>query len=49
MKEGYDMVIASRYKDNAKSYDDTILTGFGNWIFTKSINLFHKTITQMQW
>ncbi len=42
MKEGYDMVIASRYKDNAKSYDDTILTGFGNWIFTKSINLFHK-------
>ena len=42
MKEGYDMTIASRYKDNAKVADDTILTGFGNWIFTKSINLFHK-------
>ncbi len=41
MKEGYDMVIASRYKDNAKSYDDTLITGFGNWLFTKSINFFH--------
>ena len=41
MKEGYDMVIASRYLDGAKSYDDTLLTGFGNWLFTKSINFFH--------
>ncbi len=41
MKEGYDMVIVSRYLDNAKSEDDTIITAFGNWLFTKSINLFH--------
>ena len=28
IKQGYDMVIVSRYKDNAKSYDDTFVTGF---------------------
>lgn len=38
MKEGYDMVIASRYYGNAKSDDDTLLTGFGNWLFTRAIN-----------
>ncbi len=41
MKDGYDMTIVSRYADGAKSEDDGILTGFGNWFFTKSINLFH--------
>jgi glycosyltransferase involved in cell wall biosynthesis len=39
MKEGYDMVIVSRYLDNAKSYDDDLITAFGNWLFTKTINL----------
>jgi glycosyltransferase involved in cell wall biosynthesis len=39
MKEGYDMVIVSRYLDWAKSDDDTFLTGIGNWLFTKMINL----------
>jgi len=34
MKEGYDMVIVSRYAKGAKSYDDDIITGFGNWMFT---------------
>lgn len=38
----YDMIIVSRYFEHAKSDDDTIVTGFGNWLFTKSINLFHK-------
>ena len=43
MKESnYDMVIVSRYMENAKSYDDSILTTFGNWFFTKSINLLFK-------
>ncbi len=42
MKEGYDMVIASRYLDRAKSYDDDFVTRFGNWFFTASINFFHK-------
>lgn len=39
MREGYDMVIASRYLGEAKSEDDDILTGFGNWLFTKTVNL----------
>ena len=41
LKEGYDMVIVSRYLDDAKSEDDDIITAFGNWLFTASINLFH--------
>lgn len=41
MSEGYDMVIASRYLGNAKSYDDDIVTAFGNWLFTKTVNLLH--------
>lgn len=41
MKEGYDMVIVSRYLGKAKSEDDDIVTGFGNWLFTKTINLLH--------
>jgi glycosyltransferase involved in cell wall biosynthesis len=38
MKEGYDMVIVSRYLQGAKSADDTLMTGFGNWLFTAMIN-----------
>lgn len=41
MKEGYDMVIASRYLGPAKSADDDILTGFGNWLFTGTVNLLN--------
>lgn len=41
MKEGYDMVIASRYAKGARSEDDDALTAFGNWMFTKIINLLH--------
>lgn len=41
MKEGYDMVIVSRYAEGATSYDDDPLTAFGNWMFTKLINLLH--------
>lgn len=36
-----DMVIVSRYLDWARSYDDDILTGFGNRVFTFLINLLH--------
>jgi len=39
MKEGYDMVIASRYYQGAKSEDDDIVTAFGNWLFTKTVNI----------
>ncbi len=38
IEEGYDMVIASRYLGDAKSYDDDLFTGFGNKMFTKTIN-----------
>ena len=39
--EGYDMVTCSRYLEGAKSYDDDLITSFGNRFFTKSINFFH--------
>lgn len=41
MKEGYDMVIASRYYKGAKSEDDDTVTAFGNWLFTKTVNFLH--------
>jgi len=41
MEEGYDLVIGSRYLRPAKSYDDDIVTGFGNWLFTRTVNLLH--------
>lgn len=43
MAEGYDMVIVSRYKDGAKSEDDTFQTGWGNWVFTTLINTLFGT------
>ena len=39
MAEGYDMVIASRYKGNAKSSDDNLISWFANRFFTTSINV----------
>lgn len=41
MKEGYDMVVASRYFGGVKSEDDDPMTAFGNWLFTGTINLLH--------
>jgi len=41
MRAGYDMVIVSRYLNGAKSDDDDIVTGFGNWLFTKTVNILH--------
>ena len=38
MKEGYDMVIVSRYCEGAKSEDDDPITALGNWVFTQTIN-----------
>ena len=42
MKKGYDMVIVSRYKDNAKSEDDDFLSGLANHLITKLINFLFK-------
>ena len=41
IKEGYDMVIASRYLGGAHSEDDDVITAFGNWLFTRTINVLH--------
>jgi glycosyltransferase involved in cell wall biosynthesis len=41
MKEGYDMVIGSRYLGDATSDDDDAVTAFGNWLFTRTVNLLH--------
>jgi glycosyltransferase involved in cell wall biosynthesis len=41
--EGYDFVVASRYKDGAKSYDDDALTAIGNWGFTTLTNLLFSS------
>lgn len=48
MKGGADIGIVSRYKDWAKSYDDDLLTAFGNWFFTNFFNfLFKQKITDL--
>ena len=38
--KGNDLVIASRYKNGAKSYDDTLVSVFGNFMITKMVNVF---------
>ena len=42
MREGYDMVVASRYTGGARSEDDTPVTGFGNHLFTGLVNFFFR-------
>ena len=44
----YDFIFASRYEKNCSSEDDTIITKFGNFFFTKLGNiLFKLTITDI--
>jgi glycosyltransferase involved in cell wall biosynthesis len=42
MHEGYDLVIGSRYAGGMKSEDDDLVTGFGNWLFTRTVNLLYR-------
>jgi glycosyltransferase involved in cell wall biosynthesis len=42
IKEGYDLVIGSRYAGGARSFDDTMITRFGNWGFTQLINVLFR-------
>ena len=42
MYEGYDMIVASRYIEDARSEDDDILTAIGNKLFTLMVNLLFK-------
>jgi len=39
--ERYDLVIGSRYLGGARSEDDGFVTAFGNWLFTRTVNLLH--------
>ena len=41
VREGYDLVIGSRYLGDARSDDDDLVTGFGNWLFTRTVNRLH--------
>lgn len=43
MKAGYDLVVVSRYLKGARSYDDDIVTAFGNLMFTSLVNLLFRT------
>lgn len=38
LREGADLVVVSRYLEHARSYDDHLISSFGNWMFTKMIN-----------
>ena len=38
-EDDYDLICVSRYLGEAKSYDDSLISAFGNWFFTKLINL----------
>ena len=39
VREGYEMVICSRYLNGARSFDDGPVSGFGNWLFTTMVNV----------
>lgn len=39
--KGFDLVIASRYLPGAGSDDDDAITSFGNWLFTRTVNILH--------
>jgi glycosyltransferase involved in cell wall biosynthesis len=41
MREGHDLVIGSRYLGGMKSDDDDLITAFGNWLFTRTVNLLY--------
>lgn len=42
LREGYDVVIVSRYLPPAKSADDTWVTKFGNWMFSVMIRFLGR-------
>ena len=41
VREGYDLVIGSRYGGGMRSEDDDLVTAFGNWLFTRTVNLLY--------
>lgn len=48
LKEGYDMVVVSRYLHGARSHDDDLMTGLGNGLYRVLVNvLFHGRYTDV--
>tara|TARA_B100000029_G_C17316749_1_gene866516 strand:- start:85 stop:756 length:672 start_codon:yes stop_codon:yes gene_type:complete len=45
LENGFDFVFASRYLNNEKSEDDTLITKFGNFFFTKLVRILFKIDT----
>jgi glycosyltransferase involved in cell wall biosynthesis len=43
IRQGSDLVIASRFGVGSKSYDATIIRRFGNWIFLFLVNTFFRS------
>jgi glycosyltransferase involved in cell wall biosynthesis len=43
LKEGYDLVLGSRYMAGGRSDDDTMIRHIGNMIFTFLTNLFYRS------
>lgn len=41
LEDGHDLVIGSRYLEGAQSDDDDVITAFGNWLFTRTVNILH--------
>jgi glycosyltransferase involved in cell wall biosynthesis len=41
VRSGADLAIGSRYLGPARSQDDDLVTAFGNWLFTRTVNLLH--------
>jgi glycosyltransferase involved in cell wall biosynthesis len=41
VREGYDLVIGTRYGGGMRSEDDDLVTAFGNWLFTRTVNLLY--------
>jgi glycosyltransferase involved in cell wall biosynthesis len=41
MRQGYDLVIGSRYMEGVRSEDDGLVTAFGNWFFTRTVNFLY--------
>jgi glycosyltransferase involved in cell wall biosynthesis len=35
LRQGYDLVVVSRYLEHARSHDDHLVSAFGNWLFTR--------------
>ncbi len=42
LRTGCDLVIGSRYLGDATSEDDDLVTAFGNWLFTRTVNILHR-------